>query len=223
MNTRVRDRSGEITSIDEIRAALRGGKKVMEAQFRLTQGDQEFPDRLEDIIGVVAKRESHAVGERPADAVPVLGDLAAGYLGHVVIAQHEQHLLGVRRVQPGRPEHHGHEYAGLKGLLAHELVLEVDEDFYGGVPYFLGPQGEGNGDGGPRVYIDRLLVIAREAGRLPPDEHPPGPRITLVGDLHGELYVASYRDLRGADFGRPEDDHGQQLFPELEGGVFNGH
>jgi hypothetical protein len=34
--------SGQITSIDEMRAALQRGKKVLEAQFHLTQGKKEW-------------------------------------------------------------------------------------------------------------------------------------------------------------------------------------
>ncbi len=34
--------TGEITSIDQIRAAIRTGKKVLEAQFRLTAGPKEW-------------------------------------------------------------------------------------------------------------------------------------------------------------------------------------
>jgi recombination associated protein RdgC len=60
--------SGDLTSIDEIRLALRSGKKVHEAQFRLTQGDKEWRFTLDArLLQFRSVRTPHCSRANPLD------------------------------------------------------------------------------------------------------------------------------------------------------------
>ena len=82
--------------------AARRARGDGDRQQKLVNGRQDFPGRA-GLHGT-----SHTRREGLADAAPALGDLVAGGLGDVVVAQQEYHLLGVGELEPGRAKKHIH-------------------------------------------------------------------------------------------------------------------